>query len=350
MDDKRLPGLLNRTLSATYASYMLRLAENRGISAENLLQNTDLAAAQIHQQNARISSWQQAYIVENLIRLSNDPGIAIEIGLRSNLTKAGFIGYGLMSCSTLREAIELGRRFLPIQLPFFKLEFATEGDMAVVTVKEVLPLLRLRHFAIENFLIEVSEIFRGLLLAHTKPDKYELLELYFDYAEPDYFAPYKARLPKLHFSQPANQFRFPARLLDKPIHTANPAMTQLVVQQGVSEMARLGLLEDWMDRLQALLVCQQQRYPDLPALAAQLHMSERTLKRKLAERGLSFSSMLEEVMKRDAMTLLNDASLSVQDIAMRLGYQDRANFTRAFRRWTGQTPSDYRQQHSGYMA
>jgi AraC-like DNA-binding protein len=115
-------------------------------------------------------------------------------------------------------------------------------------------------------------------------------------------------------------------------------------------MARLGLLEDWLDRLQALLVCQQQRYPDLPALAAQLHMSERTLKRKLAERGLSFSSMLEAVMKRDAIELLNDPAISIQDVAMRLGYQDRANFTRAFRRWTGQTPSDYRQQHSGYMA
>lgn len=350
MDDNRLPGLLGKTLSATYASYMLRLAESRGISTDSLLQYTELTAEQVHQQNARICSWQQAYIVENLIRLSDDPGIAIDIGLRSNLTKAGFIGYGLMSCSTLREAIELGRRFLPVQLPFFKLEFAVEGDMAVVTVKEVLPLLRLRQFAIENFLIEVSEIFRSLLIAHTKPDKFELLELYFDYAEPEYFTAYKARLPKLHFSQPANQFRFPAKLLDKPIHTANPAMTQLVVQQGVSEMARLGLLEDWVDRLQAILVCQQQRYPDLPEVAAQLHMSERTLKRKLAERGLSFSSMLEEVMKRDAIDLLNDPAISIQDIAMRLGYQDRANFTRAFRRWTGQTPSDYRQRHSGHMA
>lgn len=350
MDDNRLPGLLGKTLSATYASYMLRLAESRGISSDSLLQYTELTAEQVHQQNARICSWQQAYIVENLIRLSDDPGIAIDIGLRSNLTKAGFIGFGLMSCSTLREAIELGRRFLPVQLPFFKLEFAVEGDMAVVTVKEVLPLLRLRQFAIENFLIEVSEIFRSLLIAHTKPDKFELLELYFDYAEPAYFAAYKARLPKLHFSQPANQFRFPAKLLDKPIHTANPAMTQLVVQQGVSEMARLGLLEDWLDRMQAILVCQQQRYPDLPEVAAQLHMSERTLKRKLAERGLSFSSMLEEVMKRDAMHLLNDPAMSIQDIAMQLGYQDRANFTRAFRRWTGQTPSDYRQHHSGHMA
>lgn len=343
MDSNQLNALLKKTLSATYASYMLHLAESRGLNVEEILHNSNLKAEEIHQQQARICTWQQAIIVENLIRLSKDPSIGIDIGLRSNLTKAGFIGYGLMSCATLRDAIALGRRFLPIQIPFFKLDFEIKEDMAVVTVQEVVPLLKLRRFAIENFLIEVSEIFRSLLIVHTQPDKYEQLQLYFDYPEPDYFAPYKARLPQLHFSQVANQFRFPARLLDKSIHTANPAMTELVMKQGESELARLGLIENWFDCLQALLVCQQGRYPDLPSIALQLHMSERTLKRKLAEQALSFSTLLENVRRRDAYLLLADDSLTVYDIALRLGYQDRANFSRAFRRWTGETPTAYRQ-------
>lgn len=343
MDSNDIKAVLKMTLPATYASYMLHLADSRGLNVDALLAKTNLTLANIQQQNARITVLQQAFIVENLMNLSTDKGIAIDIGLRSNLTKVGFIGYGLMSCATLRDAIELGHRFLPIQAPFFKVEFAIVNDMAVVTVREVLPLLNLRHFVIENFLIEVSEIFRSLLITSTQPDKFNQLELYFDYPEPDYFAPYKERLPKLHFAQSANQFRFPAKLLDNRIHSANPAMTELVVKQGESELARLGLIENWLDRMQALLVCQNERYPDLPSIATKLNMSERTLKRKLAEQGLSFSTLLDDVRQRDACILLADAGLTVQDIAIRLGYQDRANFSRAFRRWTGLTPTEYRQ-------
>ncbi|WP_410211904.1 AraC family transcriptional regulator ligand-binding domain-containing protein [Aquirhabdus sp.] len=342
MDLFKQRDMLQTSLAATYASYMLRLAESRGIKAEQLLAHTDLIASTLLQPQARIFAWQQAIIVHNLLKLTHDPSLAIEIGLRSNLTKAGFIGYGLMSCATLRDAIELGTRFLPTQVPFFKLGFDIQDEMAVVTVEEAFPLWHFRTFAIENFLIEVSEIFRSLLVGQYAPGKYQQLQLYFDYPEPDYFAAYKDRLPKLYFNQAANQFRFSAHMLDQSISTANPAMAQLVISQGESELARLGLTENWLDRVRALLECQAGQYPDLPSIAAQLHLSERTFKRKLAEQNLSFSELLESVMLRDAYALLQSSALSIDEVSQRLGYQDRSNFTRAFKRWTGQTPSEYR--------
>lgn len=333
--------LLQLTMPATFASFILKLAEGRGISADQLLQNTMLLAEDLHQSNARIKLWQQSIIITNLLQLTNDPGLAIEIGMRSSITKAGFMGYGLMSCASLREAIELGIRFLALQAPVFKLDFTIEQGMAIITLQEQVSLQK-REFAIVNFLIEVAEIFRSLLIMNTRPDRYELLHLCFDFPEPEYFAPYKDKLPQLHFDQPHNQFRFPASLLNQPIHSANPAVVQLAITQGESELARLGLTQNWLDRVKALIVCHQGKYPDLPMVASQLHLSERTLKRKLAELGLTFSEMLDEVRQKDACKLLEETQLTIDEVALRLGFQDRSNFTRAFRRWMGMPPSQYR--------
>lgn len=350
MDRHYIKTILNMTLPATYTCYMLTLAESRGLEAARLLDRTNLTVNEIHQPQARIKIWQQGCIIENLIHLSQDRGIAIEIGLGSNLTKAGLIGYGLMSCATLREAIDLGHRFLPTLVPFLKLDVVIDDILAIVTVREMIPLLNLRHFVIEDFLIEVSQIFRSLLIISPNLNNYDQLELCFDYPEPDYFAAYKDKLPQLFFSQAANQFRFPVTLLDTRIHTANPAMTELIMKQGESEMARLGFIDSWLDRVKALLVCSNGSYPDLPAVAAQLNISERTMKRKLAEQGLSFSALLENICQRDACILLANQALSINEIAVHMGYQDRANFSRAFRRWTGLTPTEYRQKKLNHLA
>jgi AraC-like DNA-binding protein len=78
------------------------------------------------------------------------------------------------------------------------------------------------------------------------------------------------------------------------------------------------------------------------AIARELHVSPRTLKRKLADHGTSFSAIRDDVRLQRALLLLDDRTLSVGEIATRLGYSELPNFTRAFRKWTGRTPVSYR--------
>jgi AraC-like DNA-binding protein len=80
----------------------------------------------------------------------------------------------------------------------------------------------------------------------------------------------------------------------------------------------------------------------LPRIAKQMHMSVRTLKRKLEADGTSYSELLDEQRRGKAMLLLRRDDLAIEEIADRLGYSDAANFTRAFRRWTGTTPKAFR--------
>lgn len=86
-------------------------------------------------------------------------------------------------------------------------------------------------------------------------------------------------------------------------------------------------------------------YPGVALIAKALGMSTRSLQRQLAQKHMSYSLLVEQVRFNQAIHLLQDPDLKLIDIAFRLGYEDQANFTRAFRRWTGISPSQYRHLH-----
>lgn len=100
--------------------------------------------------------------------------------------------------------------------------------------------------------------------------------------------------------------------------------------------------EPVLARVRAALVGGDDGYPDLETVATRLSMSTRTLKRRLNERGFGFRQLLDEVRRKDATRLLEDTNLSVEEVAFRLGYTAHSNFIRAFRSWTGTTPSAFR--------
>jgi AraC-like DNA-binding protein len=99
---------------------------------------------------------------------------------------------------------------------------------------------------------------------------------------------------------------------------------------------------DTVARVRAELALGAAGYPDLPELAARLHTSSRTLKRRLARHGSGFQILLDQARHRDALRLLRNPDLEIRQIAAVLGYKDPPSFTRAFRRWTGQTPHQAR--------
>ncbi len=305
------------TVSSAYALFMLMLAEERGIDGGRILAGSGVERDRLAQPDARITPLQQAAIVFNLLDATDDPSIAIEIGLRSSLTKAGLIGFGLMSCAQLDGIVD-------------------------IDVLEAFPLGRLRQFAVENFLVETAILFNSLLYPVPGRTLQSRAELHFEWPEPPWFERYRARLPRCHFDASANRIRCDAALLGEPIGTANAHTAQMIVQQCEAELARLGYAESIVERVRNLLICGEGGYPSVDDVARELHVSPRTLKRKLAEYGATYSALLDEIRLRDALRLLEGTRLPVDEIAARVGYTDRANFTRAFKRWTGVAPSERR--------
>lgn len=329
---------------AVYGALILDLCEQQGISREKMLAGLGIPERAWSAVDGRLSLIQTGMLLYKSMKLTRNPAMGYEIGLASNLTTHGFIGYGLMSHATLREALEFGKKFIALRLPNLSLRIFIDGTQAVIEVTETVPLGAVRQCMFDLFLVGIARIAHQL---NQQIDTTRLpLELWFDYPRPDYHARYRKRLPLMRFGKPANQLRFPAALLERRLHTANPVTASLVDQQCERESALIGLrsspTDDIAAKLRSLLRAGDDGYPTLEQAASRLNLSSRTLKRRLQQQQLSFRALLDEARLRDGSALLQSTSLSIEVIAQRLGYSEPANFTRAFRKWTGRAPSALR--------
>jgi AraC-like DNA-binding protein len=133
-------------------------------------------------------------------------------------------------------------------------------------------------------------------------------------------------------------------LCRKPNASANHESYHLALQQCESMLARLQTREpDYRTRLKKMMLSRPPGTLSEEEAAATLFMSKRTLARKLKRENSSFRQIREEVLSRQAASYLCDSQMSVEAIATLLNYHDTASFRRAFKRWFGLTPDQYRQ-------
>jgi AraC-like DNA-binding protein len=136
--------------------------------------------------------------------------------------------------------------------------------------------------------------------------------------------------------------------LDRPQLTADARLLATIAALGGDSLAAqpsdAGALRGRVaERLSRQL--QQHGEVRIRALARELHISVRTLQRRLGEEGTSFAVLVDEVRHELARTLIRRADLSLVDVATRVGFAEFATFSRAFKRWTGLAPGAYRNQH-----
>jgi AraC-like DNA-binding protein len=91
-----------------------------------------------------------------------------------------------------------------------------------------------------------------------------------------------------------------------------------------------------------LIMMNQEGIPDFSQLAASMHMSERTLRRRLADEGTSYTELSAEIRKNRAIDLLQSSCFSIEQISLMLGYKDHPHFYRAFKSWSGVNPCSFR--------
>lgn len=340
----KIEDLHKPAIPVAYGHLILTVADKLGVPRSRMLDGLHIPDAVFASADARLSMLQANSLLYRGMKLTGNPGFGYEIGLHSGLTTHGFIGFGLLSNATLRTAADFGSRYLALRLPNLSLRVFTDGAQGVIEANETLALGAVRQCMYDLFLVGLWRMVP--MLGAQLADAHAQIELWFDYPEPEYTQRYRAQLPTLRFAAGTNQLRFPARYLDLPLSTADPVTARLVTHQCEQELTQLGYRGDIAAQVRALLADARDGYPGLDAVAARLRLSTRTLKRRLHERGLGFQQLLDEARRRDALRLLDDATLSIEQIALRLGYSDPANFTRAFRKWAGRSPSAHRQVHA----
>jgi AraC-like DNA-binding protein len=326
------------SVSAEYLALLLDVLSRRGVATETLLADTRIEPGCWREPQARITAQDFEVVATRAMALSGEPWLGWELGASMTLSSHGFLGYAAMSSATLGEALELAVKYFRTRSTLVQLETFTDGDMAVMQINELLALGDLAPLIMESLFSSFH--FMGEKLV---PGLDVIGELRFSYPEPDYFARMRPVMPvPVYFDCAYNQMRFPVERMQYPLQFADPRLARMAADQCEQEMASIKLPPPLLGQVRRIILGGGGRFPGVEEVAGELHMSSRTLKRKLQQLGTSYQEVLDGLRKGLAVEYLTQSEKTVDEIAMTLGYSDASNFARAFRRWTARSPSDYR--------
>lgn len=324
------------SVSASITQAVLHAATRLGLDRATLLAECALSETQLADPDARVPFAAQERLWQALSRLPHgEPGLA----LGSNLAPGPFsvLGYLLQSSATLGDALAAGLRYQRLVGEGGEVQLHEQGDELHLLYRPLhpdLPATRTRVLALMACWVQMVT---PLL------DDFRLLRAHFVHPQPADLTPYQAIFAcPLHFAADDYGLMLPRTLRDAPLIQANPPLQSLLRQHAEALLARLPS-EGLSARVVALLGEQLAHgEPDRAELARALHLSERTLQRRLAEEGCSYQQLLNDTRRQLAERHLGSGSLPAAEIALLLGYSEPSVFFRAFRQWTGLTPGEYR--------
>jgi AraC-like DNA-binding protein len=319
------------------------LGAEHGVPAEICLARTGLRLEVLRDPNVEVTAKQELTVVANLLdALGDPPGLGIEAGVRYHLTTYGIWGFALISSPTWRGAIRVGLRHIDLTFAFSRFRAREDGDRMhlVLDTPDIPPPLQ--RFVVERDSAAVQTLQQEVFSA---PIPIQEVTYTFD-APPGGTARYAEIFGVTpRFGASENTVGLPPELLDVPLPQANENTTAMAQAQCrellAKRLVRTGLAGQVRDQLVARLTAP----PDLERVAASLHMSDRTLRRRLADEGVSFRGLLDEIREQLAEELLVTGGLSVAEVAERLGYVEVSSFSQAFRRWKGVGPREFRSRH-----
>ncbi|GAA5078951.1 AraC family transcriptional regulator [Nocardia iowensis] len=320
--------------SAAGVRVLITMAAERGMSATDCLSGTALALADVD-----CTARQELLVVRNLLaRFGTEPGLGAEAGSRSDIPPYGPWGLALLSSRTRRDAVDVVVRYLDRACVSGRLTAeSTRGALRLRFVDCESPP-ELRAFLAERILAGVTSTGGELFDARIPVERIE-------FRHP---APVSSvRHREIYGVEPifgadADVVVFGRRALDLPMPKSSERARGICAQLCRDLLDRHRTRSGVAGAVRDLLVRNPGEIPDQIAVANELFMSPRTLSRRLNEEDTSFRGLLDEVRQLLSEQLLAHTDMTTEQVAARLGYAEAASFIRAFRRWKGCPPQEFR--------
>lgn len=337
---KRIQNFTAELAPVAYAEALLSLAEACGLARSEVFATARVRPEVLSSPDGRVSYLDFHLLAQAVLERCGEPALGLMLGQRLNVSTHGILGYAVLSSANLGRALQFALRYYRVLGLAFELELVEQGEDMELRAIESLPLGPQSRFAAEGLLASIYTIARFLL-----GEELQGLAVGFVHPAPPYAERYREVFGvPAQFEQTCNWLRLPSHYLQRPMALANPATVQMCEQQCEALLASLDVQDALLTRVRRLLLARPGDFPDLDEAAQALHTSARSLRRHLAQLGTSYQQVLDDVRRRLAVQYLTTTHLPLFEIAHLLGYSDPSNFRRAFRKWTGKLPSDYRHE------
>lgn len=321
---------------AEYVAHLVDVTTRFGVRPDQLLKGTGISASALERADALLPREGFYAVVSRALALSREPGLGFYFGLSLKLSSHGAPGLLAMTSGTLRDALAVAVRFVPLRADELLLGTRVEAGQLLLEFEHLVPP-DMQVFATEAFFVTLLQMGRALV-GHPIAAECEL-----SFAEPAHFKRFAHLLtPRVRFGANKNRLRLPLALLDEAVVTSDSVMARRIERELQRELEALDQRATYLSRVRRQL--RRTEVPSLEELAERLDTSTRTLKRHLAAHGTSYRQLIEELRRDRAVAMLRDSDRTITQIAEQLGYTDRASFHRAYRRWFGSTPQELRRR------
>lgn len=323
----------------SYVRLLCVLMRKRGIETSALLDGTGLDWGRLVNSADGIALQQIRPLVRAALALSGDPALGLEFGAAIPVSGHGAVGYAAVASRDVRQALDVIVRYGRLRGSALEFRLTANATHSILQVRERIDLGTVRVPVLEAVLVVLVKLIDSLV-----GYPLEEMECALPYSRPPWVEAYRRRLAgHLQFDAACMELRLPHALLDLPCLTADAACYTSALRECEKTLAQLLGEGDVLQQVRARLQGHSDSLPTCEAMAAELHMSSRTLMRRLKQHGTSYQELLDEVRKEQAQWYLRHTGRSVESIAEALGYHDTSNFSRSFRRWFGVPPSAFRQ-------
>lgn len=309
-----------------------------------LLEGTGIAAPAFLTQEGQFN-WGQLHRVTQAILDRQAPlELPLQAGLRGGPSIHGAIGIAAMTSESLREALGLFKTFMALRSQIFVMDYdENQGDFSALIFDFLPPADEVLNFLIQAVLASAFASTQALIGQTLRGG-----EIHFTFQAPSNNAHFHQAFPgnRVLFAMPQNAILIPKQAVAQPLISSDRQMHTLALQQCQAmydAQVRKGTASGF---ILSKLREGRGKMTGLEDMARHMNLSRRTLLRRLKDEGTTYQELLDHETSRRAVALMNRPGATVALVAEQLGYAEPVSFRRAFRRWFGVSPSEYRQlQH-----